>query len=197
MTLTLFHSPNACSEGILLLLRAIGAPHDVHIVNVRNKEQHLPEFRAVNPKGKVPALRLEDGSVLTEFTAIAFWIGRTFPDANLLGSGIDGEVRGLELLDFIVASVHMRGFTFLKMPQKFLADADGQAALRAHGREQIDAGLSLLSETLGDQDFLLGDFGIADAGAYYVLRWAAQEEVTLKPNLQALLARLDGMMARD
>lgn len=186
----LFHSPNACSEGIAFLLREIGVPHKVQVVNLAQKEQLSPAFLALNPKGKVPALRRSDGSVLTEFTAIAFWLAKAYPDAGLLGNGLEDEVRALEMVDFIVASLHMRGFTLLKMPQKFLDDPAGQAKLRAHGRSEVEKGLARLSEQLGTDDYLLARLTIADAAAWYVLRWAVQEQVPMAANLRALYDRL-------
>lgn len=191
--LTLFHSPNSCSEGIALLLRVIGTPHEVRALNLAKGEQKSPDFLALNPKGKVPSLMRPDGSVLTEFTAIAFWLARTYPDAGLIGDGAEAQARALEILDFIVASLHMRGFTFLKVPQKFLADAEGQAGLRVHGLAEIEKGLAVLSDMLGDQPFLTGRFGIADAAAFYVLRWAEQEEVPTPANLVDLLRRLEAL----
>lgn len=191
--LTLFHSPNSCSEGIALLLRVIGTPHEVRALNLAKGEQKSPDFLALNPKGKVPSLMRPDDSILTEFTAIAFWLARTYPDAGLIGDDAETQARALEILDFIVASLHMRGFTFLKVPQKFLADAEGQAGLRAHGLAEIEKGLAVLSDTLGDQPFLTGRFGIADAAAFYVLRWAEQEKVPTPANLIALLRRLEAM----
>lgn len=187
----LFHSPNACSEGIAFLLREIGVPHKVQVVNLAQKEQLSPAFLALNPKGKVPALRRSDASVLTEFTAIAFWLAKAYPDAGLLGNGLEDEVRALELVDFIVASLHMRGFTLLKMPQKFLDDPAGQAKLRAHGRSEVEKGLARLSEQLRTDDYLLARLTIADAAAWYVLRWAVQEQVPMAANLRALYDRLD------
>ena len=85
----------------------------------------------------------------------------------------------------------MRGFTLLKVPQKFLSDPEAQAALRAHGRAEVEKGLALLSAMLGEQAFLLSQFGIADAAAYYTLRWAEQEKVALPGNLKALLRRIE------
>lgn len=188
--LTLFHCPGSCSEGIVHLLDRLQIPHEVQTINLMKGEHKTPEFLAMNPKGKVPSLRRADGTVLTEFTAIAYWLARQNPGAGLLGQDIDQEARVLELLDFIVASIHMRGFTFVKVPAKFTQDAEGQEVLRAHGRAEVDKGLTHLSEILGDQDYMLGDYSIADAGAFYVLRWADELGILQQDNLRALFARL-------
>lgn len=186
----LFHSPGSCSDGVALLLCEAGAPFEVVPTIVQERAQRRAEYLALNPKGKVPALERPDGTVLTEFPAIAFWIARRFPDAGLLAAGLEAEVRAIELLDFIVASIHMRGMTFLKVPQKFLADPKGQSELRAFGRSEAQSGLALLAEVLGEQEYLQGRFGVADAAAFYVLNWALDERLDIAPRLVALHARI-------
>ena len=101
------------------------------------------------------------------------------------------RARTIEALDFIVGSVHMRGFTFDKVPQKFLPDEEGQATLRAHGRSEVNKGLKALSDILGDKEYLLGDFSAADAALFYVLEWAEEDgEYDTPANLQACLDRI-------
>jgi glutathione S-transferase len=185
-----FHSPNSCSEGIRLLLREAGADVDLRYVRVGKQENRRPEFLALNPKGKVPAVVRTDGSILTEFPAIAFWIARTFPEAQLVGATLEDEVRALELVDFIVSSLHMRAFTFLKVPQKFHQAPEVQEALAAFGRAEAIKGFDYLAGQLDSQEYLSGCFGIADAAAWYVLRWAIQEQISLPENLQVLHDRI-------
>jgi len=186
----LYHSPNACSEGILLLLEECGAEYEVVTINLKSRAQRDPAYLAKNPKGKVPALEREDGSVLTEFPAIAMWLAKRFPEAGLIGDGLEQEIRTLELLEFIVASLHMRGFTLYRVPQKFLVEPEAQSALIDYGKKETHAGLAQLSEILGDKDYLLGRFSLADAAAWYVLRWARSDKLDLPANLTALYMRI-------
>lgn len=188
--LTLFHSPGSCSNGILYLFNEIGAEHDVSVVNVLAGDQRKEAYLSLNPKGKVPALRLDDGEVLTEFQTIAFWLARSFPQAGLWPEDTLEQARTLELLDFIVGSVHMRGRTFIRMPHKFVDDPACHAALQAHGRQQVVNGLAQLEATLGDKSFLLGRFGISDAAALYVLDWAVRDDIELSGALVAYRERL-------
>ena len=73
-----FHSPGSCSDGILLLLEELHVDFEIEIVNVKKGMQHDAAFLAINPKGKVPSLQLEDGSTLTEFQTIAYWLVAKF-----------------------------------------------------------------------------------------------------------------------
>ncbi|WP_010139803.1 glutathione S-transferase family protein [Oceanicola sp. S124] len=188
--LEFYHSPGSCSNGILLLLHELGASFDLHLVDVRKGEQRAPAYRQANPKGKVPALGLPGGGVLTEFPAIAVWLAAHHPDAGLWPADRMAQARLVEALDFMIGSVHMRGFTFVKLPQKFLSDPEGQAALRAHGRDEVSRGLDLLSDQMGQGDYLLGEFSIADTALFFLLCWAEEEGFAMPPNLAACLARL-------
>lgn len=187
--LTLFHSPGSCSNGILYLLEEAGIAFDTQVVNVRAGEQNTPEYRAQNPKGKVPALKLEDGTVLTEFQSIAYWIGQSVAP-QLWPTDLMDQTRTLAALDFLVGSVHMRGFTFVKVPQKFVTDPAAQDALRNHGRTQVESGLAVLSDMLADQDYLMGQISIADGALFYILDWAVSDGFDLPENLAHCLTRL-------
>ena len=68
----LFYSPGACSLGIHVLLQEIGKPFELEKVELAKGEQFQPPFTSVNPKLKVPVLQRDDGSILTEYPAIAF-----------------------------------------------------------------------------------------------------------------------------
>jgi glutathione S-transferase len=95
----LLFAPGTCSLGIRLLLEEIGKPYETQRVNLQEGAQHKPDFTSVNPKSKVPTLVRDDGSVLTEFPAIAFWLARTNPEAKLPPDDPDGQARALEAMD--------------------------------------------------------------------------------------------------
>jgi len=104
----LYYSPGACSVGIHVLLEEIGAPYEAVLVNLKEGAQFKPEFAGLNPKSKVPALERDDGSILTEYPAIAFWLASRFPTAGLMPSGMDAQARALECTDYCVATMHMQ-----------------------------------------------------------------------------------------
>ena len=76
-------------------LEEIGAPYEVALVDLSKGGQRAPEYLAQNPKGKVPALLRDDGSVLTEFQTIAVWLGGTFPETGLWPEDLEGPPAGL------------------------------------------------------------------------------------------------------
>lgn len=189
--MTLFHAPGSCSDGILLLLEEIGLPYGVSPVNLKALDQKKPEFLRINPKGKVPALVTDSGDVLTEFPAICYWLANMAPaEQKLWPDTLAEQTRTLSTLDLIVATLHMRGFTLARVPQKFHSDPEAQKALSAFGRSEVAASLDVLDNILGEQDYLLGSFGIADCAAYYCLAWAEPTGIALSPRLTAYLHRL-------
>jgi glutathione S-transferase len=74
---------------------------------------------AANPKGKVPTLVRDDGSVLTEFSAIATWLARTNPSANLLPDDPEIEARAVEAMAYVEGTIHGQGFARVFVPQMF------------------------------------------------------------------------------
>jgi glutathione S-transferase len=185
-----YYSTNSCSLGIRIILEEVGLPYDPVAIDFRSRDQFGEAFGAVNPKRKVPALVRPDGSLLTEFQALAFWLARSHPKAGLLADDLEGQIRTMEVLDFIVASVHMRGFTFIIAPMKFSPIPEAQNDLRTHGREQAELGFVRLSETLGDKDWIMGAYSIADAGVFYLCNWASQRDIALPANISAHYARM-------
>jgi len=188
-----FHAPGSCSLGIRVILEEIGAPYKLHRIDLAKGEQRGDAFRALNPKGKVPALRLSDGACLTEFQAIAFWLAQSHPQAGLLPAGPEAQARVMEALDFMVGSVHMRGFTLALVPGKFVTDPKAQEELRAHGLSVASDGLAHLADRMGEGDWLLGAYGIADAALFYLTCWAGHLGMELPAPLaefhQCMLAR--------
>jgi len=90
--LTLFHAPNTRSSGVLVLLEELGADFDLHVLNMKASEQLAPAYLAVNPMGKVPAVRHGD-AVITEQVAIFLYLADLYPDAGLAPS-IGDPLRG-------------------------------------------------------------------------------------------------------
>jgi glutathione S-transferase len=187
----LLYAPGACSLGIHLLLEEIGKPYDVERVNLMDGAQYKPEFTAVNPKSKVPTLVRDDGSVLTEFPAIAYWLARTNPQAKLLPDDVDGQARALEATDYAVATMHMQGFTRIFRPGNFAPSSADADAVKARGKEIYEKGLAVMDKALAGKDYVVGPFSIADAALFYVEFWgAARLKMELPANCAAHYKRM-------
>ena len=91
-TITFFHSPNTRSGGVRLLLEELHAPYALRAVNMKAGEQRKPAYLAVNPMGKVPAIR-HRGELITEQVAIFIYLADLFPQAKL-APALDDRLRG-------------------------------------------------------------------------------------------------------
>lgn len=186
----LYYAPGACSIGIHVLLEEIGKPYDAEVVNLREGAQFKPDFTAVNPKSKVPTLARDDGSVQTEYPAIAYWLARTNPFSNLLPDDIDQQARALELIDYAVATIHMQGFGRLFRPSNFSPNLGDEDAVKARGKELVEKGFATLDKALAGKDYALGAFSIADSAIFYVEFWSKRVGITLPSNCAAHLERM-------
>jgi glutathione S-transferase len=192
----LYYAAGACSVGIHVLLEEIGKPYEAHAVSFKDAEQYKPPFVQMNPKSKVPTLQRDDGSVLTEFPAIAVWLARTNPGSNLLPTDPTEEANALEALDYCVATVHMQGFSRIARPGNFSPSESDHDAVKARGREIMEKGFAIMNEKLAGKDYIAGPFSIADAALFYVEYWAAARAgITLPANCAAHYARMNARPA--
>ena len=186
----LFYAPGACSIGIHLLLEEIGKPYEAVAVNLREGAHFRPEFTSINPKSKIPTLIDDEGTVRTEFPAIAYWLARTNPFSNLLPDNIDQQARALELMDYCVATIHMQGFARIFRTPNFTPTPSDEAAVKARGTEIAGNGFATLNEALAGMDYAVGPFSIADSALFYVEYWAKRVGIALPANCAAHLERM-------
>jgi glutathione S-transferase len=194
----LFWGPHTCAIGSQILLEESGLTYETEKLDVAGGETQQEPFKDVTPTGKVPTLLRDDGSVLTEFGAIANWIARSAPDKHLLPQGANGEARAVEVMDYVVGTIHGQGFGRIFKPEKFeppdtlhKATGLGTSAVKEQGKGIAAAGFRLLDQDLSRNQFIAGDsFSVADAALFYVERWAPQVKIDLPPNISAHLARL-------
>lgn len=130
----LYLSPGACSMAVHVVLEDIGHPFQTVVVSVARGETSQPEFLARNPKGRVPVLQLEDGTVITELMAIVAYLHARFPTHRVVPDGPLGAARAWEWLSWLASDVHARSFGAIWRPGRFTSDAGAHAAIVAAGR---------------------------------------------------------------
>lgn len=188
----LYYAPGACSLGIHALLEEINQPFEAVLVNLREGAQFKPEFTTVNPKSKVPTVVRDDGSVLTEFPAIALWLAQNFP--ALMPKNADATARAMEATDYAVATVHMQGFSRIFRPANFAPSEADHDAVKARGMEIFTKGLANLAKSLEGRDYVAGEFSFGDAAPFYVSFWGQERLKVELPG--ALAAHYQRMRAR-
>jgi glutathione S-transferase len=180
----LYYSPGACSLSPHIVAREAGISIELEKVDLKAKKTASGEdFGSVNPKGYVPALRLDDGSVLTEGPAIVQYLADQKPAAALIpGPGTKERYRALEWLAFLNSEVH-KTWSGLWKP-----NAD-----RAPIEEQLGRRLDYLNAELKTRPFVMGErFSAADAYLFTLLNWAQWTKVDLSrwPALQQFAERV-------
>jgi glutathione S-transferase len=179
----LYYAPGTSAVGIRILLEEIGRPYEIVSVNLRAGEQHRPPLASINPKSKVPTLVRDDNTVLTEFGAIARWLARTSPDAALMPAEPEPEARATELLDYVVGTVHMRGFSRVIVPAVFGPEEQREEIVGA-GRRIVTRGFEIIDAGLSGKTYVADRYSYADAALFYVERWAEQFSLPLPANCE-------------
>jgi glutathione S-transferase len=184
----LYYAPQACSLAPHIVLRELDLPFElVRVDNITKKTFAGDDFLAINPKGYVAALQLDNGQVLTEGPAILQYLADQRPQANLAAMpGTFERVRLQEWLNFVSTEIH-GGLGWLFSSQF-------PVEVKALIKEKLFKRFALLSQTLERQDYLMGDgFSIADAYLFTVLRWAPLFGIDLNqwPALTRFQARVD------
>lgn len=177
-----YMTPGSCSTGIHILLEELELVFEVYLVNLMAGDHLKPENLAVNPKATIPTLVRDDGSSVTEFQAIAWWLARTHPKAKLLPEDIESEVRVIETMDYVIGTIHGQGYTRIFTTENYSANQTEHAAIQARGREIVTKGLALMNDVLADKEYVAGRFSIADAALFYVEFWADKIKLDLPPN---------------
>jgi glutathione S-transferase len=185
----LYYSPGACSLGIHVLLEEIGKPYELELTNLRLPPPER-SVTPVNPKARVPTLVRDDGSVLTEYPAIAHWLARSNPQAHLEPEDLEGEVRTMEALDFVVATLHMQGFARLFQAAYRAKSPEDAANIAAAGHEIIGRAFARIEAMLEGKEWLTGRYSTADSALFYVCNWAGGMKVELPPNIAGHFARM-------
>jgi glutathione S-transferase len=183
----LYYSPSACSLSPHIVANELGLPIELVKVDVVAKRtEHGEDFLAINPKGLVPVLQLDDGALLTEGPAVVQYLADLKPDAQLApANGSMARYRLQEMLGYINSELH-QGYMPLFNPA---CSDDVRSERMAHLKKRY----GLLEAALGRSPFLLGDrFTVTDAYLFVVTRWAESVKLDLStfPNLLAFQARI-------
>jgi glutathione S-transferase len=186
----LFFSPLACSMSARIAFDEAHAP--VNLVEVDPATKRVlatgEDYRAINPLGYVPALRLDDGTVLTENAAILQYVADAYPEAMLAPPESDrmGRARLRQWLSFIGTELHKA----LLAP---LVGRETPPEVKAWIAHKYSSRLAYLNDRLAGREFLLERFSVADAYLATVLNWTqAIPEINLAayPNVKAYLERM-------
>src|SRR5260370_2253323 len=183
----LYYSPGACSLSPHIALLEAGLPYDLVKVDLRAKKlENGDDFVAVNPKGQVPALKLDSGELVTEGPVIVQMIADRAAGKNLAPTRDSAErYKLMEWLNFIATELHKN---FGPMFSPVLADD-----AKAFFKDRVMGKFKYVDSQLGGGEYLMGKhFTVADGYLFTMLSWADRMKFDLSglPNLLAYNARV-------
>lgn len=183
----LFLKPGSCSLASHIVLEEIGRPYDTETVDLAKKVTASgADFWAINPKGYVPALLLDDGDLLTEGPAILQYLADLAPELQLApANGSKARYQLQSWLTFIGTEVHKNFSPFF--------NPAATPEMKDLARANLQRRLGYVNDQLAGRDFLMGDtFSVADAYLFTVVGWAkfVQLDLSAWPHLIAFQGRV-------
>ncbi|MGZ9073913.1 MAG: glutathione transferase GstA [Rhodoplanes sp.] len=175
----LYYATGTCSLSPHIVAREAGLSFDLERVDL-GKNPHRTEtgadYTEINPKGYVPALRLDDGTLLTEGVAIMQYLADLVPGSGLAPApGAFERYRLQEWLTFISSELH-------KMFSPWLFHPEHGELARQVAREKIAQRLAFIERHLEGQEFLMGDrFTVADAYCFTIVGWSKFGRIDMAP----------------
>ncbi|MGO9771572.1 MAG: glutathione S-transferase family protein [Roseiarcus sp.] len=179
--LTLFYAPNSCALASHIALEEAGADYALKRIDFGAAEQTKPDYLAINPKARVPALQTPRG-VLTETPAILAFVAQSFPRAALapLGDAFAfAEVQAFNA--YLCSTVHvahahrMRGYRWADDPAAI-------AAMQKKVPQSVGACFDLIERGMFRGPWVLGDaYTIADPYLFTIAQWLEADGVNLEP----------------
>jgi glutathione S-transferase len=177
--LKLFYAPGACSLASHIALEEAGADYEAVRMSTRDGDQRKPEYLAINPKGRVPAL-VTDRGVLTETPAILSYIPETHPSACLLPQDAWERAQAHAFNSYLCSTVHVahahkhRGYRWADAPEA-LADMTRKVP------ENEVACFQLIEETMLEGPWVLGEaYSVCDPYLFTLAGWLAEDGVDIR-----------------
>ena len=189
--LTLFYAPGACSMAPHIVLEEGGEKYDAKRMDLSKGEQRTPEYMKIHPLGRVPALKLDDGSPLTENTAILPYLGKRF---GLWPTDPVKEAQALSLIGFFAATVHPAN-GHIGRPERYTDDKAAHAGLQEKGKKSFFEYLGQIDALYAKREWLSDKYSVLDPYAFVFYTWAARRGQPVA-ELKSYTAMKDRMLKR-
>lgn len=177
--LRLYYAPMTCALASHIVLEHLGTPHQAVKLDFKSQQQRTPEFLAVNPKGRVPALVTERG-VLTETPAILLYLAQTHPDAGL--APLDDPFALAELqavTNWLCSTVHI-AHAHRPRAYRWADDEAAQKAMQAKVPQNMAECFEWIESTVLRGPWVMGErFTVADPYLFTLANWLAGDSVDI------------------
>lgn len=168
----LYYSPGACSLAPHIVMAELGMAYEIEAVNLTDKTCSTGDYKNINMKGSVPALKMDSGDILTEGAIISQYLADFKNDGTMLAKfGTTERFRTLEWMNFIAMDIH-KNFSALFGANKNFTQTETQNDVKTCYSKILNDKLNFLAEKLGPNPYLMGhEFTIADAYLFTCLCW--------------------------
>ncbi|WP_421999869.1 glutathione S-transferase family protein [Reyranella sp.] len=191
--LKLYYAPGACSTASHIALEESGAKYDSQALSFAKSEQRTPEYLKINPRGRVPALAIDDGTIV-ENTAILDFVAAKYAP-QLMPSDPVQRARAISLMAWFSNNVHP-AFTHIARPERFATDTAVFDHLKSVGRDNFFNALKEIDGMLAGKEWILGDkFSVVDGYALVFYGWGKRIGLPVE-ELKNYTAWKDRMLAR-
>ena len=186
--LTLFYAPGACSMAAHIALEESGEKYEPKRMDLSKGEQRNPDYMKIHPLGRVPALKLDDGSPLTENTAILPYLGKRF---GLWPSDPVKEAKALSLIGFFASTVHPAN-AHVGRPERYTDDKSAFPGIQEKGKQSFFEYLKQIDAMYAGREWLSDKYSVLDPYAFVFYTWAAKrgQPVAELKNYTAMKDRL-------
>lgn len=178
-TPTLYFSPGSVSMATHFALEELGAPYTLEPIMIRDGQQRSARYLAIHPLGRLPALEVAPGVILTETPALLGFIAEQDPARELLPHGPLLRARASEWMSLLSSAVHVAFLTFYR-PDRYTSDAGAGEVLKRDGRAHFERMLAYVESRLPETGFVLGEkYSLCDAYLTVFFLWARRFEFPL------------------
>jgi glutathione S-transferase len=173
----LYFSPGTVSMATHFALEELGAPYALELVSVQEGQQYSERYRAIHPLGRLPALEIAPGVILTETPALLGYLADSAPERELLPRDALGRARANEWMSLLASAVHVAFITYYR-PQRYTDDPAALAALKLDGKQRFFDLLRHVELRLPREGHALGErYSLVDAYLSVFWLWARRFEL--------------------
>ena len=171
-----------------IVLEESGEKYEPKRMDLSKGEQRTPEYMKIHPLGRVPALRLDDGSPLAENTAILPYLGKRF---GLWPRDPIAEAKALSVVGFFASSVHP-AHAHIGRTERYTDDKAAFPGIQAKGKQSFHEYLKQIDTMYAGREWLTGTYSVLDPYAFVFYVWGVRRELPVKdlPNYTGLKDRM-------
>jgi glutathione S-transferase len=171
--LTLFYAPGACSMASHIVLEESGEKYQPQRMDLSKGEQKTAEYLKIHPLGRVPALKLGDGSPLAENTAILPFLGKRF---GMWPTDPLKEAQALSIVGFFATSVHP-AHAHISRPERYTEDKAAFPGIQAMGKKTFHEYLKQIDAMYAGREWLSDKYSVLDPYAFVFYTWGVRREL--------------------